>query len=41
MVVGFLTMMTGALVAVQDYNLLASTSTEALTGFASRSSTFG
>jgi len=34
-VVGFLTMMTGALVAVQGYNLLASTSTEALTGFAS------
>ena len=34
-VVGFLTMMTGALVAVQGYNLLSSTSTEALTGFAS------
>jgi phospholipid/cholesterol/gamma-HCH transport system permease protein len=34
-VVGFLTMMTGALVAVQGYNLLASTSVEALTGFAS------
>jgi phospholipid/cholesterol/gamma-HCH transport system permease protein len=34
-IVGFLTMMTGALVAVQGYNLLASTSTEALTGFAS------
>lgn len=34
-VVGFLTMMTGALVAVQGYNQLASTSVEALTGFAS------
>jgi phospholipid/cholesterol/gamma-HCH transport system permease protein len=34
-VVGFLTMMTGALVAVQGYSLLSSTSTEALTGFAS------
>jgi phospholipid/cholesterol/gamma-HCH transport system permease protein len=34
-IVGFLTMMTGALVAVQGYNLLASTSVEALTGFAS------
>jgi phospholipid/cholesterol/gamma-HCH transport system permease protein len=34
-VVGFLTMMTGALVAVQGYNQLAAASTEALTGFAS------
>jgi phospholipid/cholesterol/gamma-HCH transport system permease protein len=34
-VVGFLTMMTGALVAVQGYNQLAATSVEALTGFAS------
>jgi phospholipid/cholesterol/gamma-HCH transport system permease protein len=34
-VVGFLTLMTGALVAVQGYNQLASTSVEALTGFAS------
>jgi phospholipid/cholesterol/gamma-HCH transport system permease protein len=34
-VVGFLTMMTGALVAVQGYNQLAAASVEALTGFAS------
>jgi phospholipid/cholesterol/gamma-HCH transport system permease protein len=34
-VVGFLTLMTGALVAVQGYNQLAATSVEALTGFAS------
>lgn len=34
-IVGFLTMMTGALVAVQGYNQLAATSVEALTGFAS------
>src|SRR6202011_4564825 len=34
-VVGFLTMMTGSLVAVQGYNQLAATSVEALTGFAS------
>jgi phospholipid/cholesterol/gamma-HCH transport system permease protein len=34
-VVGFLTMMTGALVAVQGYNQLAASSVEALTGFAS------
>ncbi|BBX66429.1 ABC transporter permease [Mycobacterium saskatchewanense] len=34
-IVGFLTMMTGALVAVQGYNQLAATSVEALTGFSS------
>jgi phospholipid/cholesterol/gamma-HCH transport system permease protein len=34
-VVGFLTTMTGALVAVQGYNQLAAASVEALTGFAS------
>jgi phospholipid/cholesterol/gamma-HCH transport system permease protein len=34
-VVGFLTMMTGALVAVQGYNQLAAASVEALTGFSS------
>src|SRR6202451_4488377 len=34
-IVGFLTMTTGALVAVQGYNQLASVGTEALTGFAS------
>jgi phospholipid/cholesterol/gamma-HCH transport system permease protein len=34
-IVGFLTMMTGALVAVQGYNQLAAASVEALTGFAS------
>src|SRR5882757_8219474 len=34
-IVGFLTMTTGALVAVQGYNQLASVGVEALTGFAS------
>ena len=34
-IVGFLTMTTGALVAVQGYNQLASVGFEALTGFAS------
>src|ERR1700721_3468951 len=34
-IVGFLTMTTGALVAVQGYNQLASVGIEALTGFAS------
>ena len=34
-IVGFLTMTTGAMVAVQGYNQLASVGVEALTGFAS------